>query len=876
MNIQSIDRAKKGLAVYIILCVLYCCCSIFWGNSNVMQAVIYGTSASEKEGIVIGEQTVLDTEFTSTVDKIEGFSVYYYDNEQEFDDEKLHFEVWMEGESKVVKSGTLELSQQTDDTTVFLPCPLSDIKGKKIKIHIYGEGIKGNDGPMLAVTENAVEESTLFVNGDRQNNVLHFSLSYLTSDRKIAFRIVKGICLILIGILVYGLIYLGEMEPQKKGKGKKKNERNKKTKINVKMVLGYVITMLFIFMVLEFTYTKAVEEASEKQIRKEMVGSAEDGKYIPLQGGQEISQNIICEGKNMCGIGIFLLAEDKKNLPELTMTISKDETVLVRETYKLDELLKKQSGEKETEAVKLKFPVISDKFTSQKIRVTWRLGNTENFRMNILTTQEGDVVCEGYFKEYRCLKSLFYVLAGMICVIVTVIFYGSCTRKWDADKMFFLAVLLWGMVYCGVLTVYSVPDEPSHIDTAYRISNQMLGIKDLGVSHSLYKRLDDIDPNPTEKTDVSSASYKKLYEELFTQCDRTELKETYVRNNLGNAPSICYYAPAFGISVGRILGLGTMPMLLLGRLCSLLAAALLMYFGVKKLPYGKTVFYVIGLLPITLQEIMSFSYDSFLIGLSYLFAGYFFAWIYGQQKLKIYEGVILITSLLLLAVAKGGVYMPLVGLVFLFPMCRREKRRSRIIFCFMTCIAAVTAYVVKNPTILSRLGIVKSSLSSAGGQEAMYSLGYFINNPLKFIRIFENTIYEKLDIYLSGILGGRLGWLNIHISWYIVIAFAVMLVLAAACRERAVMEKGQQVWVLLLCGMCGALIFLSMLIAGTPVGENIILGVQGRYFLPLLGIAFMALPMRKFVYREQEPVNFIFAGAVLQVLVISQILISVL
>ena len=288
----------------------------------------------------------------------------------------------------------------------------------------------------------------------------------------------------------------------------------------------------------------------------------------------------------MCGIGIFLLAEDKKNLPELTMTISKDETVLVRETYKLDELLKKQSGEKETEAVKLKFPVISDKFTSQKIRVTWRLGNTENFRMNILTTQEGDVVCEGYFKEYRCLKSLFYVLAGMICVIVTVIFYGSCTRKWDADKMFFLAVLLWGMVYCGVLTVYSVPDEPSHIDTAYRISNQMLGIKDLGVSHSLYKRLDDIDPNPTEKTDVSSASYKKLYEELFTQCDRTELKETYVRNNLGNAPSICYYAPAFGISVGRILGLGTMPMLLLGRLCSLLAAALLMYFGVKKLPYG--------------------------------------------------------------------------------------------------------------------------------------------------------------------------------------------------------------------------------------------------------------------------------------------------
>ena len=437
-------------------------------------------------------------------------------------------------------------------------------------------------------------------------------------------------------------------------------------------------------------------------------------------------------------------------------------------------------------------------------------------------------------------------------------------------------------MYAGVLTMYSVPDEPSHIDTAYRISNCMLGIKDSGVSHTLYKRYDDIDPNPTEKTDVSEDSYQQLYEEIFSSCENAKLTETYVRNNLGNAPEICYYAPAFGITVGRLLGMGRLPMLLLGRLCSLLAAALMMYFGVKKLPFGKSIFYVIGLLPITLQEIMSFSYDSFLIGLSYLFAGYFLSWIYGKEKLRIEESIVLLFSLMLLAVAKGGVYMPLVGLVFLYPLRGgSENRKKRMVFCTGVCIMAVLAYVVQNPTILARLGITGSGAGGTGsvsGVQAMYSLSYIIRHPLKMIRVFENTLYEKLDIYLSGILGGRLGWLNIHISWYVLTGFVILLVLAVLAGKRNALlnEKKECVWVLFLCAASVFLVFLSMLVAGTPQGEKIVLGVQGRYFLPVFGIALAAIPTGKGIYVKLESQSILFASVMLQVLTVSQILLAVL
>lgn len=740
------NKRQKGLAIYVMFCIIWCIFRIAAGKDCFMDAALYGISSGTEEGVVIGEHTSVDTEFTATVDQIEGFSVFYYDNDQIFTDEKLHFQVYV-GDSRIpVRECEMDLALQTDATTVFLTCPLSGIRDKKITVHIDGEGLRGSQGPRLAVTENEVEKSKLSVNGNRKDYVLHFSVSYPVYSRNIPMKVVESIGLILAGFLIFGLCCMGEISTEKrtfrKTNGICKKKACEKKKVTAGVLSGYGVTMLVTLAILEFTYSNTVKES-------------------------------------------------------------------------------------------------------------W-------------------------------MKTMFLILAVLILITVSFLYYGCVFRKWNADKLFFAALLLWGTMYAGVLTMYSVPDEPSHIDTAYRISNCMLGIKDSGVSHTLYKRYDDIDPNPTEKTDVSEDSYQQLYEEIFSSCENAKLTETYVRNNLGNAPEICYYAPAFGITVGRLLGMGRLPMLLLGRLCSLLAAALMMYFGVKKLPFGKSIFYVIGLLPITLQEIMSFSYDSFLIGLSYLFAGYFLSWIYGKEKLRIEESIVLLVSLMLLAVAKGGVYMPLVGLVFLYPLRGgSENRKKRMVFCTGVCIMAVLAYVVQNPTILARLGITGSGAGGTGsvsGVQAMYSLSYIIRHPLKMIRVFENTLYEKLDIYLSGILGGRLGWLNIHISWYVLTGFVILLVLAVLAGKRNALlnEKKECVWVLFLCAASVFLVFLSMLVAGTPQGEKIVLGVQGRYFLPVFGIALAAIPTGKGICVKLESQSILFASVMLQVLTVSQILLAVL
>ena len=68
------------------------------------------------------------------------------------------------------------------------------------------------------------------------------------------------------------------------------------------------------------------------------------------------------------------------------------------------------------------------------------------------------------------------------------------------------------------------------------------------------------------------------------------------------------------------------------------------------------------------------------------------------------------------------------------------------------------------------------------------------------------------------------------------------------------MNMRQRVWTGFLCAACGGLTMLSMLIAWTPVSSRVILGVQGRYFLPFLPVLLLALKNRTVVLTKDKTV----------------------
>ena len=79
-----------------------------------------------------------------------------------------------------------------------------------------------------------------------------------------------------------------------------------------------------------------------------------------------------------------------------------------------------------------------------------------------------------------------------------------------------------------------------------------------------------------------------------------------------------YYLPALGITIGRVLHFGSMLTFLLGRFFNLLLYTALVGLAIKVIPKGKMILFMVAMLPMSLQQAASFSYDAMINATSIL------------------------------------------------------------------------------------------------------------------------------------------------------------------------------------------------------------------------------------------------------------------
>lgn len=483
-------------------------------------------------------------------------------------------------------------------------------------------------------------------------------------------------------------------------------------------------------------------------------------------------------------------------------------------------------------------------------------------------------------EDYVCIKKMYGVLCVMLSLFVCGAFYLIAIKKAAIEKCFVYLALSLGIIYCLSITMYGVPDEPSHIDTAYRYSNIIMGTNNNDNEHYIFKRKDDIDmqvhTQEGGKNDVNAESYKYLRDHLFSMVEDDSLVRCAARDNTGNGGGIYYIPAALGITLGRILHLGTLPMLMLGRLFNLFVFVFLAYVGIKKIPFGKLTMSLIALLPITMQEAASFSYDAVVMGLIIMFIGYTLSLAYKDWVILEEDMLIIIVLSILVASAKGGVYLPLCLLLVLIPYKRRVRKKETIIYFAGLIVLCGFAFLKNNiSNILNTLIKADSSIGTNLVENDLYSLGYLLKHPARFVMLYANTIQEKGDTILAGLLGGRLGWVNIYIPWFILIILLMLIVASCMIGNRYTKDieiPDKIISAIIILG-CGFLVGLSMLVASTPVKSNYIMGIQGRYLVPFFYLIFILINKREIRWSER---GILFTFSFMHIFVISQIIISAL
>lgn len=806
--------------------------------------------------VKIDDKMKLKTEFTLETDYFQGFLIYMYFNGITYEDAYLNFALHDKETDEILGEYTMDLEYEYSDKSAYVKLPIEQSKNKAVYLVITGQNVK--EPLQLKISKESVSEQKIYKNDVRVKGGLVMSAVY-GHETSNAVNVYVNYAIYVIVVL---LVYYNKKE-QKNERQKSRLQRKtirftfaKKIIAGVKTFLIkyrresiFAITALAFVCIFLFYYNLKISDLiNDKEQVIEI--EAEDGEYLLLDKTSFVmKQNIVCSENKLSGFSLSCYGEniDPESRLDIKITDEKNENAIFKQSYMVSDI----AGSKEKEFyIPLDENIVDSQekeyilsielvdFNDTKLYIA----QTGKFQYDecVLSVNEHElssaIAVKITYADSDFILKLYQIFVCLVFIVLFVIYLAIYFKQFSVENVFLILTLALGIIYMLTITVYAVPDEASHMDTAYRYSNRLLGIEKSDRVGYDFKRAADVDAltDQVERTSVNINSYQRLYNGFFSKSENDNLVECYMRDNSNNGGILLYWASTIGLTISRMLHFGTMPMYLMGRFFNLLAYCILVYVALKILPYGKITMGLLATLPISLQQAASFSYDALLNGYAMLFIAYCLYLSSEKRKLATRDILIIAVLVMLIAGCKGGVYLPMCLLVLYIPYKRGYRSlKSYFPYGFILVITVLTfgkSYIVY---LLQKLTASHGAISSGVSGTENYTFGYLLNHPLKLISLFCNTLFERTDAYMQNILGGSLGWFTIHIPWIYCIIFLVVLCISISAIASKINRK-ERILFLFISLCCFILVNFSMLIVWTPKTSDYIIGVQGRYFLPFI------------------------------------------
>ncbi len=457
-------------------------------------------------------------------------------------------------------------------------------------------------------------------------------------------------------------------------------------------------------------------------------------------------------------------------------------------------------------------------------------------------------------------------------------YLGLAVFRLKPEKMFLFTGAVLAVLYLLLLPPLSVPDEEAHYKQAYQITNRILG-KGETEEGTMQMDTEDFHSMQIFETTPSLTEYDKLKNKI-TKSGR-ESGVSVIPYSDTRAPLVTYLPGVLGILLGRVLGLNGIWVIYLGRICSILCYLCMMYWFIRTMYFAKPAAFLMAILPMTIQQCCSYSYDSLVIEFAFLYIAVVFRLIYEKKPLSKGQILLYTAFMILLSICKGGTYMPLCLLTLLLPAeCFLSKRKKRI---FTGCMAGAAIAAFLSGTLRSVLFVVSPTAEQAAGAYLAgetYGAAGLLANPMEFILLSVRTLFVNGDSFLENMFGMQLGWLDINVSRIVIYGLMLLIGLSVLRTEKEKEGQGPEATIgqkllclfVILCSV--GMVFVSMFISWTPRESVEIFGIQGRYFLPLLPLAILLLSSRKITIQKDIGRKIMFAAVSLQCVAIYGILMS--
>lgn len=463
-----------------------------------------------------------------------------------------------------------------------------------------------------------------------------------------------------------------------------------------------------------------------------------------------------------------------------------------------------------------------------------------------------------YAHDYPYIKKFYYLLVVLLFGIILGLFL-LLKKKAKFEWIATYCIFGFGLVYLLILPAFSAPDEQRHYISAYKLSNQMLFQEPVDINGNVFVRVGDYEIfNKKPGVEYYGNFYGSIFD--FSNNDATLVGQGEAVDAGGGI--MAHLPGAIGITIARLLKLNRSMMLILGRFMGLLFYCFCIYWAIKKMPFGKTVLFVISMFPMTLEEASSFGYDLVANGLAFFVTAYMLSLIYEKPKVSLKDVIIVSLTLFFLAPCKA-VYIFVAGMWILIPkekfvQKKMKKEHLKWVTVLIVFLSTLLPNIIVNMSKVSGISTNSGLVSWAG--ERGYSMSDVLQNIPYSLYIFVNTLIRNTEGYLNTMVGRFLGWLEIPVSQFVVVGFlAILLLEFFRVKEQYVIKTKERVCYGVIAALISLAVVAAMWLAWTPVSYDNIQGVQGRYFLPMVPLLYLTVANNKKIkIKSSMNMNIIF------------------
>ena len=425
-------------------------------------------------------------------------------------------------------------------------------------------------------------------------------------------------------------------------------------------------------------------------------------------------------------------------------------------------------------------------------------------------------------------KIALFIIAMLVIYVALIFILLAYSSKLNVEKWFLVTVIPFAAIYLVLFAPWSQPDTGAHMYATYRLSNKILGYDE---ADRWKGRKEDAefmqyvwgqDSNPSLKSYSGISAYSHFI------CDKPEIVDLPSgADHMIFYSAINYLPQVLGLTLGRLLNLSTVISIYLGRIFILLLYIVVMYRNIKKIPCGKWIIATVALLPMALMMSSAVSYDAMVIISSLSFITCVLRL---RRENTILAYIETVFWAFIAGAVKGGGYV-LILLPLLFTVFDNNDKKNSLFKIAGVAAAGCFSVLLFDKLIPASLGFQFGSDSNS-----RYTAAFALHEPLKYLDMAMSSYFLYIDALSINIGGTNLAWLEGTIPATVIALFMLIGGVQSVFEKDKFEPRKFEIWFGVFILVIGILCIPAMLLSWTYVDSHMILGLQGRYFLPLLPI----------------------------------------